>query len=147
MSRSTSNGMKKIKFIVLNVLSIAVILSCTGFAFPAVADTLAGSQGNPPPAPPTANLNFSLNNPLKGTVNTLPDFLIAIIKIIIMIATPIAILAIIYCGFLFVTAHGNAEKLTKAKSALLYTVIGVMILLGAQVIAIAIQSTIVNISK
>jgi hypothetical protein len=51
-------------------------------------------------------------------------------------------LAIIYCGFLFVFARGNSEKLTHAREALLWTIIGAAILLGALAIATMIQGTI-----
>jgi len=51
-------------------------------------------------------------------------------------------IAIIYSGFLFVTAQGNSEKLTKAKKALLYTIIGAALLLGSYVIATAIGKTV-----
>ena len=54
-------------------------------------------------------------------------------------------LAIIYCGFLFVSARGNTEKLTKAKEALLYTVIGAAILLGSWAIAIMISETVLSL--
>jgi len=58
------------------------------------------------------------------------------------IGIPIVALAIVYCGFLFVFARGNSEKLTKARDALLYTVIGAAILLGAWAIAKMISATV-----
>jgi hypothetical protein len=56
-------------------------------------------------------------------------------------------LAIIYCGFLFVKAIGKPEEIKKAKDALLYTVIGAAILLGAWTIAQLISDTIIEIGK
>jgi hypothetical protein len=47
-----------------------------------------------------------------------------------------------YAGFLFVKARGNEKDLQTAKDALLYALIGGAILLGAYVIAQAIQGTI-----
>ena len=64
-----------------------------------------------------------------------------------MIGVPIIALAIIYAGFLFVTAQGNSEKLTKAKKTLLYTLIGAALLLGAVVIAEAIKGTVNDIKS
>jgi len=49
---------------------------------------------------------------------------------------------LVYVGYLFVTARGNDTKLTTAKSALLWTVVGALILLGAEAIALAIQATV-----
>ncbi len=87
-------------------------------------------------------------NPLAGNgVNTLPQLIQIILVGAIKIGTPIVALAIIYCGFLFVFARGNSEKLTKAKDALLYTLIGAAILLGAWAIATMIQVTIVGLGS
>ena len=43
---------------------------------------------------------------------------------------------------MFVFARGNSEKITKAKDALIYTVIGAAILLGAWAIALLISETV-----
>lgn len=58
------------------------------------------------------------------------------------IGFPILALAIVYCGFLFVFARGNPEKISKAKTALIYTMIGGAILLGAYALAQMISSTV-----
>jgi hypothetical protein len=79
-------------------------------------------------------------NPLHQS--TLAGLLKTIVVDGIKIGTPIIVLAIIYCGFLFVSARGNPEELTKAKSALLYTLIGAGILFGAWGIAEMISSTV-----
>jgi hypothetical protein len=60
---------------------------------------------------------------------------------------PIIALAIIYSGFLFVAARGNAEELKKAKSTLVYTLIGAALLLGCLVIANAIKGTVDTITN
>ncbi len=79
-------------------------------------------------------------NPIKS------DNIIGLIKTllegVLRIGMPIVALAIIYCGFLFVSARGNSEKLTKAKDALLYTLIGAAILLGSWSIALLIANTV-----
>jgi len=79
-------------------------------------------------------------NPL-GATTSLPALIQTILTDAIKIGIPIVALAIIYCGFLFVFARGNSEKLTKAKDALLYTLIGAAILLGALAIATMISTT------
>ena len=80
-------------------------------------------------------------NPLAIT-KTLPDFIKNILNGAVKIGIPIIALAIIYCGFLFVKAQGKPEEITKAKDALLYTLIGAAILLGALAIAQMISSTV-----
>jgi uncharacterized MnhB-related membrane protein len=56
------------------------------------------------------------------------------------------VLAIIYAGFLFVTASGNETKLETAKRALTYALIGTAILLGSVVIAKGIEATIKQVA-
>lgn len=86
-----------------------------------------------------------LVNPLKD-VETLPDFLKAILAGIVQIGTIILIMMLVYVGFLFVAARGNAEKLQSAKSALVWTVIGGLILLGATSIQLVIEGTVKSLS-
>ncbi len=84
-------------------------------------------------------------NPLGATTSTLPDLIQKILEGLLKIGMPIVALAIIYCGFLFVAARGNSEKLTKAKDALLYTLIGAAILLGSWAIAKLISNTVLTL--
>lgn len=86
-----------------------------------------------------------LVNPLNN-VCSLNDFLDAILKGVIEIGTIILIMMLVYVGFLFVAARGNAEKLQSAKSALVWTVIGGLILLGATAIQMVITETVESLS-
>lgn len=79
-------------------------------------------------------------NPISATnVNGLVK---TILEGVIKIGIPIIALAIIYSGFLFVSAQGNSEKLETAKKSLTYTLIGAAILLGAWAIAQLITETV-----
>lgn len=84
-----------------------------------------------------------LKNPLGD--QTLIQFLNSIVEILVTIGIPIIIIMVIYSGFLFVTAQGNPEKLAKAKKAIMWTFIGAMILLGAEILSGAISETITTI--
>lgn len=84
---------------------------------------------------------FVIDNPLVD-INTLPDFIAAILRIAVMVITPLLVVCILYAGFLFVSAQGNEAQITKAKMVLLWTVIGGGVALGAQIFASAIQGTI-----
>lgn len=84
-----------------------------------------------------------LTNPLA--VNSLQDFLNAILTGVVEIGTIILIMMLVYVGFLFVAARGNAEKLQSARSALVWTVIGGLILLGATAIQLVISGTVDSI--
>ena len=83
-----------------------------------------------------------IQNPLKPEISTFSAFLKTLLDIIITIAVPIVVLAIVYSGFLFVTAQGNETKLEKAKKVIVWTLIGGVLVLGAQVVATAIQGTV-----
>jgi len=86
-------------------------------------------------------LSFAqLTNPIKS--KTIAELVQAILAGVVKIGMPIITLAIIYCGFLFVQARGKPEKITKAREALLYTLIGAAILLGSWTIAQLITGTV-----
>lgn len=84
-----------------------------------------------------------LGSPIKAT--SLSALVADILDVVITIAIPIAILAIIYSGFLFVKARGNPAKLTEAKTTLLYTIIGIAVLLGAELLSKIVEGTISNL--
>jgi hypothetical protein len=88
-----------------------------------------------------------IENPLGSGIDDIPSFIKKIIEIVLYIGVPIVALSIIYTGFLFVKAQGNPEQLTKAKNALVYTLIGGALLLGAFVIAEAIGKTVEDIKS
>lgn len=68
-------------------------------------------------------------------MNSIEELLVAILNIVIVIAMPIVIFFIIYAGFLYVTARGNAEQVQQASRALMYAIIGGVLIIGAVVIA------------
>lgn len=120
-----------------------------------------GMGGNPPAGPgnsnPPAGLgnpsapsgpsgqNVTLINPLQGGGN-LQSFLLNILAFVIRIGGIAVVLMLVYVGYLFVVARGEPGKITEARSALLWTVVGALILLGSQAIAMAIQATVQAIS-
>jgi len=63
--------------------------------------------------------------------NSIESLLTTILTIFITIATPIIVMFIIYAGFMYVTAKGNAEQTKQATRALTYAVIGAILVLGA----------------
>ena len=86
-----------------------------------------------------------LQNPLQ--FETISEFLKAMLGALEIIATPIVVLMLVYSGFLFVSAQGNPEKLATAKKAIMWTIIGAVVVLGASVLASAIEGTVDNIKK
>lgn len=108
-----------------------------------------GTGGNTPPGTgpsQSGGQTVTLVNPL-GAGATLNSFLQSILQIVIQIGTVVIILMIIYVGWLFVMARGEPGKITEARQALLWTVIGALVLLGAQAIALGIQNTVNALSQ
>lgn len=93
----------------------------------------------------SVTIDAKIENPLGENMNTLPDFIRELIRIVLIVGVPILVLAIIYAGFLYVKAQGNPGELEVAHRTLLYTVIGGALLLGAFVIAEAIRATVADI--
>ncbi|MGH7175209.1 MAG: TrbC/VirB2 family protein [Minisyncoccia bacterium] len=82
----------------------------------------------------------TLLNPLSAGTS-LSTLLQDILGFVIKIGAVVVVLMLVYVGFLFATAGGNESQITKAREALLWTVVGALILLGAQAIASGIQAT------
>ncbi|HRY30981.1 MAG TPA: hypothetical protein P5328_01145 [Candidatus Paceibacterota bacterium] len=75
-----------------------------------------------------------LQNPISK-VGSLQQLVGVILGVFAKVGAIFVVLAIIYAGFLFVTAQGNEEAIRKAKSVFFWTVIGAIVLLGAQAIS------------
>lgn len=82
-----------------------------------------------------ASPGVTLSNPAPGAGATLQDFVYLLIDIIQWVALPVLALCIIYAGFILVSAGGNDEQVTKGKLWILWTLVGVAIVLGSRVIA------------
>jgi len=118
--------MNYIKKNILRLVSTAFIFSLPIFSF--AAD------------PPDSG---KIVNPINAS--TLDGLIKTILEGVLKIGIPIIALAIIYCGFLFVSARGNPESIKKAKESLIYTLIGAAILLGAWAIALLIKDTVLKL--
>jgi hypothetical protein len=83
-----------------------------------------------------------LMNPTPGAGYTLKDFILLLIDIIQAVGIPALVVAIVYVGYLLVTAGENEKQITDAKRAIVWTLVGVAIILGATVIANFISGTV-----
>ncbi|PIR47011.1 MAG: hypothetical protein COV07_01220 [Candidatus Vogelbacteria bacterium CG10_big_fil_rev_8_21_14_0_10_45_14] len=91
---------------------------------------------------------FKIENPLGGaggSIKSIPDLLGKIVEIAMQIGLPLAALAIIYSGFLYVTAGGNQGKVEAAHKTFLWTVVGASIILGAYAIVEVVKSTVTEL--
>ena len=80
-------------------------------------------------------------NPL-GSVSSLWELLSKALQVLIQIGVPVAALALVYSGYLFVTAVGDEKQLGSAKETFKWVVVGIAIMLGAQAIVVTVQQTI-----
>jgi hypothetical protein len=101
---------------------------------------LTYAQGTTPPpippagpTPPAITNEYKLNNPIK--VDSIQELLNLILKLVIIIATPIVVLFIVFAGFKYVTARGNPGEIEQASQALTYAIIGGVLIIGAVAIA------------
>jgi len=85
-----------------------------------------------------------LDNPLN--VPSIQDLLVAILNIVMILMIPVIVFFIIYAGFLYVTARGNAERIKEATRALTYAIIGAILVVGAFAIAEIVRATVSSFS-
>ena len=124
LAAGLSNGVKYLKYI----FTIAPLL-----ALLFVADAAHATS------------HVKLENPLA--VEGVADFVALVLKVLVMVALPIISFFIVYSGFLFLTAQGKPENLSKAKENLVYVLIGATLILGAWVIATLIGGTVSQIIR
>ena len=114
-----------IKFLYLFILFI-------GFFSPTVLVFADHSCGN------TIQPGDHLCNPTTG--RTLENILNRLVDILFTYGMPFVIIFMVISGFMFVTARGNEEQLNKAKVVLFWTIIGAAVIIGARLIAAAIEN-------
>ncbi len=73
----------------------------------------------------------TIDNPLEET-DTFAELIDAIINIIFTLALAIAPIMFIVAGFYFVTAAGEPEKINTAKKMILWTLIGLLVVISAK---------------
>ena len=81
-----------------------------------------------------------LENPLA--TDSIIGLFQVLLDIVMVFAVPIIVFFIIYAGFLYVTARGDAGKIQQAHQALLYAVLGGLLILGANVLIDVVQGTV-----
>ncbi len=86
-----------------------------------------------------------LENPIK--YNNFTDFVAAVVDAAVRILLPFVVLAFIWSGFLFIHAQGKPEEIKKAQQAILWSIVGAFILLGAAGFAAIIRETVKTVIK
>lgn len=110
-------------------------------------DTATGPGGGPPdtatgPSAHTFQGTTELKNPLNSDISSIPAFFRTILDILLVFAVPFVVFFIILAGYKYVTARGNPTKISEAHQALLYAIIGGLLILGAEAILALIEGTV-----
>lgn len=82
----------------------------------------------------------ALTNPLK--VQSIDALLVAILNIIMVLMVPVIVFFIIYSGFKYVMAQGNASQVEEATKSLTYAIIGGVLILAALAISEIIKNVV-----
>ncbi len=86
-----------------------------------------------------------IENPIVA--DSVTELFQILIDIVLIFAVPIVVFFIIYAGFLYVTARGDTGTIQKAHMALLYALIGGLLILGARVLIDVIEGTVNSIKS
>ena len=116
------------------------ILSLFGFGV-ARAQKLpvdTGTGGGTSAAAGGTGTSVELPNPLG--IGTIGDLMNKIIDGLILFATPIVVAVVIWAAYLFISSRGEPDKITQARNALLYAILGYAILLLAKGIGVIISN-------
>ena len=66
-----------------------------------------------------------LDNPLG--VSTVPEVISRLIKIMLGLVGTVSLVVFIYAGFLWITAQGKPDMITKGKDAMIWAVVGILV--------------------
>ncbi len=100
-------------------------------AFPTEEDSSVGGSGTG---------GGALMNPLNAS--TIEGLLEVVLDAVVTLGTIALVLMLVYVGYLFVAAQGNPKKIEDARAALMWTVVGGLVLLGASGLSLVIKSTV-----
>ncbi|MES2623152.1 MAG: hypothetical protein V4576_01960 [Patescibacteria group bacterium] len=90
-----------------------------------------------------------LVNPLGGSsgVTSLDGVILIVVNVVQILLIMATVLYLLYAGLMFVTARGEPGKITKARDALLWGMVGAALILGAQVLTTTLKTSVESILK
>lgn len=112
------------------VLFVATLM-VFGLAFGGLA-----SAGNFDSAIDSARVGAGLGDAdaVSGDASDIDSVITTVVEVLSVIVGVLAVIMIIISGFKYVTSGGDAQKVASAKSTLIYAIIGIVIVVLAQVI-------------
>jgi hypothetical protein len=103
-------------------------------------NSLTGQNNTGQTGQNTDCVGICLENPIKA--KSITGLIEAIIDIVLVFAVPVIVFFIILAGFKYVTARGDTNQIQEAHMALLYALIGGVLILGAKVLIVVISGTV-----
>jgi hypothetical protein len=126
------------------ILIIGIVSACLAAPSFVFADPPSGTTSIVPPSGSTPTATYTLEDPLG--VKNFCDLVKALLDIILAIGVPIAVLFLVWAGFKFILARGNATELGVARKNFMYVIIGIAVFLGAWTLATIISTTLQSLS-
>lgn len=77
--------------------------------------------------------------------DSIPSCVGKLIDFALTLAVPVAVVFVMYAGFLFVSSGGSEQKLEIAKKTLFWAIIGLFVAIGAKALASAFQDFFQNL--
>ena len=103
-----------------------------------------GGQAPTTGSQPQTNI-AKLENPLGSRVNSLTGLFIKLVNIVVNISYAVVAFFLILSGFKFVVAQGKPQEIESAKKTFWYTIVGGLIIVGAQTIARILEELVKNL--
>ena len=127
-------------------MGVPVVVSAQDANFPAGAGDgqfrePGDTQDRLPSPVVTSDCSSTLCNPLKG-VDSIGGLVFKVIDFVYSLSYAVIAIFLIISGFKFVAARGSETALTDAKNTFKYTIIGAVLLIGANVITVVIENLI-----
>jgi hypothetical protein len=85
--------------------------------------------------------SITLFSTLDG-ISSICQLLQKLLGVLLAFGVPIAVLFLVYAGFLFVKARGNPKELIRARTNFKYVILGIMLFLGAWMLGQIVASTV-----
>ena len=86
------------------------------------------------------SISIDLGKMLELGCKSFSECIKVTLEAVVKLAFPVAVMLIIWSGFLYVSAMGNPEKIKRAHKMLLWTIVGLVIIVGAWALAVAFQN-------